>query len=183
MNVKTIYATALRGVLTVLVLTNAYVPLVKLETHILWDVRIQTSVRLTGIVDLNLLVSGMRMDTENVKIHVTELNVDLIPTARFKIINHSVDAMTSMWATPARSLAAQKLNARKVVTAVPTRTARSTITGVLMYVRLLIVDGEHVRQPTTRQNVAVNLVSSSLTTNVWTLMNVRMPHVSQLQFV
>ena len=68
----------------------------------------------------------------NVSILVTELNVEQMQTVKFAIINLSASVLTSMLATQAPILVAQRLSVSKTVTALVIRCVKWRTTDVLM---------------------------------------------------
>merc|ERR1712106_855826 len=69
---------------------------------------------------------------ENVSTPVTGLNVAQTQTAMSRITNHFANVLTSMWATQAHPLAAQRLNVKRIPTAVVTRCVKWRTTDVSM---------------------------------------------------
>ena len=95
-------------------------------------VRIQMNVQQTETVAHNLPVLEMEEAIVNVSILVTELNVEQMQTVKFAIINLSASVLTSMLATQAPILVAQRLSVSKTVTALVIRCVKWRTTDVLM---------------------------------------------------
>ena len=94
--------------------------------------KIQMNAQPTGIVDPNWHVPATEVVIENVSTPVTGLNVAQTQTAMSKITNHFANVLTSMWATQAHPLAAQRLNGKRIPTAVVIRCVKWRTTDVSM---------------------------------------------------